>query len=30
MIRGSNKMNYNFFFLLRWRKHEEQEDGRKH
>jgi hypothetical protein len=31
MIRDSNKMKYNlFFFLLRWRQREEQEDGRKH
>ena len=30
MIRDSNKMKYNPFFLLRWRRHEEQEDGRKH
>jgi len=30
MIRDSNKIEYNFFFLLKWRRHEEQEDGRKH
>ena len=29
MIRDSNKMKYNLFFF-RWRRDEEQEDGRKH